>query len=195
MWLLLLGLIMVVAYPFSADLFFSPIHPNPLFLIAHESLPHLAINLFSIILVWLIARRTGTRQKNIIGTFFIASFASILFSWMFNLPVIGASVGIYGMIGYLLPEMVAWIPLHWSYSILSVLILFDGGLTANPWEKLFHFLGLNFGMVFKYMTDARRLSLMRQMRRMGMGFDMYAALGAAYPSRTTLRYNFPSDKN
>ena len=192
MLLLLLGLSMIAAYPFSRALYFSPRHPSLFFLFAHESLTHLALNLFALILVWLISKRTGTRQSRLLLTFFVASFTSLVLSFMFDLPVIGASVGIYGMMGYLIPEMVDKIPLHWSYSALSLLILLDGGIAANAWEKLFHFFGLTFGVVLRYMTDSRRLSLIRQMGEMGMGFDVYSVLGAAYPIKTTVRYDWSS---
>ena len=191
MLLLLLGVVIVALYPLSNLLYFSPIHPNPLFLFAHESITHLSINLFSLILVWLISKRTGVKQSRLLFTFFVASFATLVFSLMFDLPVIGASVGIYGMIGYLIPEMIDKVPLHWSYSVLSLLIILDGGIVAKVWEKLFHFFGLSFGVLLRYMMDARQLSLIKQMGKMGMGFDVYSVLGAAYPSKTALRYNIP----
>ena len=190
MILLLLGVIIVLLYPLSASLYFSPLHPNPFFLFGHESITHLGINIFSLMLVWLISKRTGVKQGRLLLTFFLSSFATLLFSLMFELPVIGASVGIYGMIGYLIPEMIDKIPLHWSYSVLSLLIVLDGGVAAKVWEKLFHFFGLTFGVVLRYMMDARQLLLIRQMSKMGMGFDTYSALGAAYPSRTRIRYLF-----
>lgn len=190
MWMLLLGLTMIIAFPFSRLLFFSPTHPNPLFLFAHESLTHLGVNLFSLMLVWLVSKKTGTRQKRLLFSFFSASFATLLFSLMFDLPIIGASVGIYGMIGYLIPEMIDKIPLHWSYSVLSLVIMFDGAINVRVWEKLFHFFGLTFGVVLRYMTDAKQMSLIKQMKSMGLGFDTYSSLGAAYPTRTTIRYHY-----
>jgi len=190
MLILLLGLAMILAFPFSELLYFSPLHPNPLFLFAHESVSHLSINLFSLILVWLLSKRTGTKQSKLIFSFFLSSFATLIFSLMFNLPIIGASVGIYGMIGYLIPEMIGKIPLHWSYSVLSAIILFDGNLATKTWEKLFHFFGLTFGVVLRYMTDSKQISLIKQMKKLGMGFDTYSALGAAYPVKTVIRYNF-----
>lgn len=181
---------MLFLFPYSASLYFSPAHPNPLFLFAHESVAHLGINLFSLILVWLLSKKTETSQSKLLLSFLSASFATLLFSIMFNLPIIGASVGIYGMIGYLIPEMINKIPLHWSYFSLSILILFDGGLTTKVWGKLFHFFGLNFGVILRYMIDSRKISLINQMRKLGMGFDRYAALGAAYPLKTRIRYTY-----
>jgi len=188
MLLLLLGVVMLACYPFSTHLFSSPLHFNPLFMLAHESVTHLAINLLSLLLVWLISRRTGTRQGRLLLAFFTASLASLTMAFMFNLPIIGSSVGIYAMIGYLLPEMVSLAPLSLSYPAMSLLLFFESGITSKAWEKLFHWFGLTAGTVMHYMVDSRRLKLIKQMTNMGLGFDMYAVLGAAYPERTKLVY-------
>ena len=181
MLLLILGILLITFYPFSASHFFSPSHPDPLFMISHASWSHLILNVISLLLVWLMAYRNNKDEKKLIAVFIGTSVISLFIPAMFGQPVIGASAGIYGMIGYLLPDLVGMIPLPISYGVFFAMILFEDCFTCNTWTKLFHIFGLTLGLIFRYMFDINNLSLKSTARKLNLGTDPYSLMGLGYP--------------
>ncbi len=181
MLLLILGILLIAFYPFSKFHFFSPSHPDPLFMISHSSWVHLTLNLISLLLVWLLANRNDEDEKKLIAVFIGASTISLFIPVMFGQSVIGASAGIYGMIGYLLPDLIGMIPLPFSYGIFLIMILSEGCFTCNAWTKLFHIFGLTLGIVFRYMFDVNKLKLKETARQLNLGTDFYSLMGLGYP--------------
>ena len=166
--------VLIAFYPFSQSHFFSPSHPDLLFMISHASQKHLAINVLSIILVWLMAHKVGQKESKMFTVFLASSLVSLFIPIMFEQPVIGASAGIYGMVGYLLPDLMSVVPLPISYGIFFGVILLEGGLSINPWSKLFHAFGLTLGIVLRYMFDVHSLNLKKTASSLGLGTDYYS---------------------
>lgn len=181
MLLVILIAVLIAFYPFSQNHFFSPSHPDLLFMISHASFQHLAINILSILMVWLMAHKTGQKETRMLGVFLASSLVSLFIPLMFEQPVIGASAGIYGMIGYLLPDLTAVVPLPISYAVFFGVVLFENGLAANPWSKLFHAFGLTLGVVLRYMFDIHSINLKKTASSLGLGTDYYSLLGLGYP--------------
>jgi len=191
MYLILLLLVMIILYPFSLNHFFSPSHPDLLFIFAHSSTSHLLMNSLSIFLLYLISWKLHINEKKLIMAFLLTSFASLFISYLFDLPVLGSSVGIYGMVGFILPELSAIVPLWLSYSLIFLGILME---TAHglPWEKLFHIFGLTFGVVVRFFLDYRNIAYMRNL--ISMGYDRYALIGVGYfPGSYVVEYKIKKE--
>lgn len=154
---------------------------------SHASYTHLAINVLSLVIVWLMAQKAGESEVRLLAVFFSSSLLSLFIPLLFKQPVIGASAGIYGMVGYLLPDLVEVVPLPASYALFFLVILFENGLSANPWSKLFHAFGLTLGIVFRYMFDVRKIKLRENASKLGLGLDDYAMKGVGYP-RAEIKY-------
>lgn len=181
MLLVILMAVLIAFFPFSQSHFFSPAHPDLLFMISHASQKHLAINVLSVLLVWLMAHKAGQKESKLFTVFLASSIISLFIPIMFEQPVIGASAGIYGMVGYLLPDLMAIVPLPISYGIFFGVILLEGGLAINPWSKLFHAFGLTLGIVLRYMFDVHSVNLKKTAASLGLGTDYYSLLGLGYP--------------
>ena len=181
MLILILAVFLIAFFPFSAGHFFSPSHPDPLFMVSHASQSHLALNLVALLLVWLLAHRTGEDERRLLGVFFASSVVPLFIPVMFAQPIIGASAGIYGMIGYLLPDLVGVVPLPLSYAALLPMILFEECFTCKAWSKLFHIFGLTLGLVFRYMFDINSIALKRTALKLNLGTDYYSLLSLGYP--------------
>jgi membrane associated rhomboid family serine protease len=179
--ILILAVLLIAFFPFSASHFFSPSHPDVLFMISHASQSHLAMNIIALLLVWLMAQKTGESEARLIGVFFATSLVPLFIPLMFAQPIIGASAGVYGMIGYLLPDLIGAVPLPVSYTVLLPMILFEDCFMCNPWSKLFHVFGLTLGVVFRYMFDVNSISLKRTAMQLNLGTDYYSLLSLGYP--------------
>ncbi|MBR9689494.1 MAG: hypothetical protein GOV01_01175, partial [Candidatus Altiarchaeota archaeon] len=126
----------------------------------------------------------------LVGVFVASSVIPLFIPILFSQPIIGASAGVYGMIGYLLPDMVGVIPLPFSYALMLPVILLESCFTCNPWGKLFHIFGLTIGVVLHYMFDMHSLNLRKTAIQLSMGTDYYALRGLGYQ----VEYNLPTIK-
>lgn len=149
------------------------------------------MNIVALMLVWLMAHKAGEDERRLIGVFFASSVIPLFIPLMFAQPVIGASAGVYGMIGYLLPDLIGVVPLPLSYVSLLPLILFEGCFMCNPWSKLFHIFGLTLGLVFRYMFDVNSIALKKTALQLNLGTDYYSLLSLGYP-RGYVEYQKPS---
>ncbi len=182
MKLLLLAVLLVAFYPYSQSHYFSSSHPDPLFLISHATPRHLAFNVLSLFLVWLIAEKVGESETRLLLVFFGASYLSLFIPVLFGQPVIGASAGIYAMVGYLLPSLVGLLPLYVSYLLFFPIILLEDCFLCNPWGKLFHIFGLTLGVLFHYFFDYHAFNLRKTAMTLGLGVDYYSLKGWGYPT-------------
>ena len=176
MYLVILLILFLVFYPFSYRHFFSPSHPDIFFLFAHSSPSHFFTNFISVFLLWFISRKLKLNQKRLFIVFFVTSFSSLFLSYLFDLPVIGSSVGIYGMTGFILPELSIIVSPAISYTVLFLAILLAPSLI--PWGKVFHIFGFSFGVIARYFLDYRTISYLAALR--SMGYDYYSVRGTAY---------------
>ena len=181
MWLLILLSLLLIFYPFSLNHFFSPAHPDPLFLFAHSSPTHLLTNFLSIFIIYLLSKKLHLNERRLFIVFFVTSFSTLFISLLFDLPVLGSSVGVYGMAGFILPELSLLVPVWLSYSILFLSILLTPS-SSLPWDKLFHVFGLTFGLVLRYFRDYRSILYISRLK--DMGYDRYAIIGIGYYPRS-----------
>ncbi|MBR9680819.1 MAG: rhomboid family intramembrane serine protease [Candidatus Altiarchaeota archaeon] len=160
-----------------------------LFMISHASFEHLGMNLISLVLVWLMAHKVNEREGRLLGVFFASSILPLFIPILFSQPIIGASAGVFGMIGYLLPDMQNVIPLPVSYFLMFPVILLEGCFLCNPWSKLFHIFGLTIGVILHYMFDMHSLGLRKTALKLSLGSDYYSLIGLGYH----VTYNLPQD--
>ncbi|MBR9680121.1 MAG: rhomboid family intramembrane serine protease [Candidatus Altiarchaeota archaeon] len=180
MILLILFLSLVLLYPFSIGHAFSIASPDPLFMFSHLSWAHLAQNLFAFMIVLLISWKEKLDEFLLTISFFVTSIISLIFVYLFDTEIMGASVGIYGMFGFILPDLEPKIPLYLSYPCFLVLILLETCPACLPWEKLFHLFGLTLGILMRFMLDLREYKLKEQAAEMGYGLDYYSRKGFGY---------------
>ena len=150
-------------------------------MISHASWTHLIMNVISLLIIWLMAHRTNESEKRLILVFIGTSIVSLFIPIMFSQPVIGAAAGIYGMIGFLLPDLVNLVPLPFSYALFFLIILFEGCFTCNAWTKLFHAFGLTIGLVFRYIFVDINKGLKQTAKSLNLGTDYYSLMGLGYP--------------
>gem|GEM_PF-3512976 len=181
MIILILAVLLVAFFPYSTGHFFSQSHPDLLFMISHASINHLNMNLLSLLLVWLMAHKIGEDEKKLLEIFVGSSILPLFISILFSQPIIGASAGVYGMIGYLLSDLQEVVPLPVSYFLLFPVILLEGCFLCNPWSKVFHVFGLTTGVVFHYMFDIHSIGLRKLATQLSLGVDRYSLLGMGYP--------------
>lgn len=180
MILFLLFLSLVLLYPFSAGHVFSVTNPDLLFMFSHLSLEHLGQNLLAFLVVLIISWREKLDQLLLTTSFFVTSIISLVFVYLFDTEIIGASVGIYGMFGFILPDLEPRIPLYLSYPVFLVIILLEACPACLPWEKLFHLFGLTLGILMRFMLDLREYKLKEQAAELGYGLDHYSRQGFGY---------------
>jgi len=183
-WVLILALalVLVAFHLWTGPFVFSPSNPSLLFMLSHSSDSHLLTNVLSLVLVWLMAQRTGESEKRLLVVFLVSSLVPLFIPVLFGQPIIGASAGVYGMIGYMLPDFVGVVPLGVSYAALFPLILLEGCFMCKPWGKLFHIFSLTLGVVLHYAWDIHSIGLQKSALSMRLGTDEYSLMGLGYPS-------------
>ncbi|MBR9689859.1 MAG: hypothetical protein GOV01_03120, partial [Candidatus Altiarchaeota archaeon] len=73
MLVLILATLLIAFFPFSSAHFFSPSHPDILFMISHASTTHLAMNVLALLVVWLMAQKTEEKESRLVGVFVTSS--------------------------------------------------------------------------------------------------------------------------
>ncbi len=180
-------LLFFLFFPYSSKHVFSPQHPDLLFIFSHANETHLLRNVLALFIAWIAANKARVNDKKVFAIFFLSFIPAILLSLLFDIPILGASVGIYTLFGYLLPYLEPTVPMPVSFSIILLSVLFEGPISASPWEKLFHIFGLFFGALLHYFEDLRRWQVISLIRQLGLPEDEYAKRVLEFITRYELK--------
>ncbi len=129
----------------------------PWFFLCHASFRHLFKNLLALAASYILAEEVKVKDRDLVAAFLVANALVAFFAVSFKVKVVGASAGIYAMIGLTVPEMARVTDPFLILAAIAAAIIFERPAVASPWVKLFHLLGFLAGFSLGAAKMARKV--------------------------------------